>query len=435
MSTQIQDLYSYQQIEKGMRMSKKKIRFGIFGLGRGATLIGCIRESGAEVTAICDYRPAAVAMCREEWFRGQNVEAFTDFELFIHADFDVVLLGNYFCDHAGFAIAAMRAGKHVLSETISNITMAQGVALCRAKEETGMTYALLENYPYFKSNLEMKRLYKEGTLGSLVYAEGEYVHPMSMEEQNSLAPGERHWRNWTPRTYYTTHALAPLMQMTDSIPTRVTAFAAFQPEIAAGTALRTGDAAAIILCQTDTNAVFRITGWACYAPHGNWYRLCCTRGGVEVNHTNNNMMLTYNDWCVPEGKEAFTEYEAQWPDPELGQYADNAGHGGGDFMVINHFIRCLENGEEPYWNVYRATTTASVAILAWRSVLDGGKPYDIPDFRKEEDRLQYENDSISPYPDELYKADIPCSSQPYTPGEEDLQTAREMWKNADYLVR
>ena len=104
-------------------------------------------------------------------------------------------------------------------------------------------------------------------------------------------------------------------------------------------------------------------------------------------------------------------------------------------MVINDFVRCMENNEEPYWNVYRATTTASVAILAWRSVLNGGKSYDIPDFRKEEDRLKYENDNASPYPDELYNVDIPCSSQPYAPSEEDMETAKDMWKNADYLVK
>ena len=79
--------------------------------------------------------------------------------------------------------------------------------------------------------------------------------------------------------------------------------------------------------------------------------------------------------------------------------------------------------------------TASVAILAWLSVLDGGKPYDIPDFHREEDRKLYENDTLSPYPNEKYEADIPCSSQPYAPTEEDLQCARSMWRNADYLVR
>ena len=56
-------------------------------------------------------------------------------------------------------------------------------------------------------------------------------------------------------------------------------------------------------------------------------------------------------------------------------------------------------------------------------MLEGGMPYDIPDFRKEEDRIKYENDDLSPYPPvepEIpesgeYVVDIPCSSKPYTP--------------------
>ncbi len=412
-----------------------KIRFGVFGSGRGGSLIGNIYASGGEVVAICDRRPAAIAQNKIQFPDCKDAAEYSDFDEFIKHDMDAVLLGNYFCEHAEYAIKAMRAGKHVLSETISNITMAEGVALVRAKEESGMTYALLENYPNFKENLEMERLYKEGTLGSLVYAEGEYVHPMSEQEQNMLAPGERHWRNWTPRTYYTTHALAPLMQMTDSMPTKVSAMASFQPEVAKGTALRTGDAAAIILCQTNTNAVFRITGWAMYQPHGSFYRLCCTRGGVETNHSTGKMRLCYNHWCVPEGKEAFSEYDIKWQDEELGKRAENAGHGGGDFFVIYNFIKDLENGREPYWNVYRSTAAASVAILAWRSVLNGNTCYDVPDFRCEEDRKKYEFDTISPYPDENYKVSVPCSSKPYAPTKEDLAKANEYWKNADYLLK
>lgn len=412
----------------------KKIRFGIFGSGRGGALIGNIYASGGEVVAICDRRPAAIAARKVEFPQCRDCAEYDDFEHFIQHDMDVVLLGNYFCEHAGYAIKAMRAGKHVLSETLSNVTMAEGVALCRAKEETGMTYALLENYPYFKENLEMGRLYQEGELGNLVYAEGEYVHAMSMEEQNKLAPGERHWRNWTPRTYYTTHALAPLMQMTNAMPTKVSAMACFQPEGCKGTAIRTGDAAAIILCQTDTNAVFRVTGWANMAPHGSFYRLCGTKAGVE-SHNNGKMRLCYNKWCIPEGEEADREYDVKWPDAKLGMLADEAGHRGGDFMVIYNFIKNLKEGREPYWNVYRATTTASVAVLAWRSILNHNVCYDVPDFRCEEERKKYENDNISPYPDENYRVNIPCSSQPYTPTKEDLESADNCWQNADFLLR
>ncbi len=147
------------------------------------------------------------------------------------------------------------------------------------------------------------------------------------------------------------------------------------------------------------------------------------------------MRISYNGWTTPEGKDQVTEYDIHWQDEELGKLADGAGHGGSDFFVVYNFIKDLEEGREPYWNVYRATAAASVAILAWRSILNNNACYDIPDFRKEEDRRKYELDNISPFPDENYKVSVPCSSKPYAPTEEDLRNANEDWKNCDFLLR
>lgn len=421
---------SWQVPQKENEMGK--LKFGIIGTGRGSNFIGILKACGAELVAYCEndefkkknllkYHPEVEEMLYEDYDEFLKCE-----------EMDAVILANYFCDHAEFAMKAMRAGKHVLSETISNITMAEGVELCRCVEETGKVYALLENYPYQKANLAMEKLYKSGKLGKIVYGEGEYVHPMSRDEQNSLARGKYHWRNWTPRTYYTTHALAPIMQMTDCMPKRITAMASFAPEVAEGTALNTGDAAAIIMVQTDNDAVFRINGWSMFAPHGSHYRLCCTKGGVEMSPTTEKMRITYNHWSKPEDvEEAAKEYDYYWPDESLGKFAEEAGHGGSDFWVVYYFVKALENGEEPYWNVYRATAMASVAILSWRSILNGNIPYDIPDFRREEDRKLYENDRVSPFPDENGNVDVRCSSIPYAPSEEDMKSAEEHWSKME----
>ncbi len=403
------------------------LKFGIVGTGRGSCFIDSLRACGAEVVAYCENNPKK-AQNLLQYHPDMKDILYDDYDEFLKVDMDGVVLANYFCEHASFAIKAMKAGKHVLSETISNTTMAEGVALVRAVEETGKIYALLENYPYFKENLAMGALYKTGKLGKVVYAEGEYVHPMSRDDQNGLAPGKYHWRNWTPRTYYTTHALAPLMMMTDCMPKRVTAMASFAPEVAKDTALNTGDAAAIMMIQTDNDAVLRVNGWSMFAPHGSHYRLCCTRGGAEISPTNGKMRITYNSWTKPEGVEDIaTEVDYDWPEPELGEEASKAGHGGSDFFVVYYFIKAIENGKIPYWNVYRATAMASCAILGWRSIINGNIPYDIPDFSKEEDRLLWENDRITPFPDADGNVTIRCSSKPYAPSAEDMEYAETVW--------
>ena len=403
------------------------LRFGIVGAGRGSCFINSLRASGAEVVAYCESSEEKIKNLLQ-YHPDMEGLIYRDYDEFLKADMDGVVLANYFCEHASFAMKAMRAGKHVLSETISNITMAEGVELVRTVEETGKIYGLLENYPYMKSNLAMEKLYKEGSLGKIVYGEGEYVHPMNQDEQNSLAPGKYHWRNWTPRTFYTTHALAPIMRMTDCMPTRVTAMASFAPEVAEGTALNTGDAAAILMIQTDNNAVFRVNGWSQFFPHGSHYKLCCTKGGCEISPTNGKLRISYAPWAKPEELEhCEADYDYEWPEPELGKYAEEAGHGGSDFWVVYYFVKAIEKGEAPYWNVYRATAMASCAILGWRSILNGNIPYDIPDFSKEEDKKLWENDRISPFPDENGNVDVRCSSIPYGPTAEDMAAAEKKW--------
>ncbi len=69
-----------------------------------------------------------------------------------------------------------------------------------------------------------------------------------------------------------------------------------------------------------------------------------------------------------------------------------------------------------------------VAILSHRSMLEGGKPYDIPDFRLEECRKKYENDRITPfYGTDGSEPNIPCCSHTdYKPTETQLKMFKEM---------
>ena len=73
---------------------------------------------------------------------------------------------------------------------------------------------------------------------------------------------------------------------------------------------------------------------------------------------------------------------------------------------------------------------SSVGILAHRSVLEGGKPYDIPDFRKEEDRLLWENDDLTPFwGDDGSAPTLPCCSHPeHRPTERQMQLYLEELK-------
>ncbi|HOF87812.1 MAG TPA: Gfo/Idh/MocA family oxidoreductase, partial [Armatimonadota bacterium] len=199
-------------------MAERKIRVGVVGVGRGQSFAsGATDVTGMELVALCDTWEERLLEVGKRY----GVATYTDYDTFLAHDMDAVVLANFFHEHAPFAIKALDAGKHVMSETASNATLAEGVALCRAVERTGLTYMLAENYPYTQFNMEMRRVYRTGEIGEVTYAEGEYNHPMAPRDRAAISPGANHWRNWLPSTYYCTHALAPLMYITDTMPVKV----------------------------------------------------------------------------------------------------------------------------------------------------------------------------------------------------------------------
>ena len=377
------------------------VKFGIFGLGRGGAFIESVLKNDGEIVAVCDKSKTKLERFRKGY--GKDLAMYTDFDEFInHEGLEAVMLCNYFSQHAPFAIKALEKGLHVLSECTSNSTMAEGVALVRAAEKSGAIYMLSENYPFMVFNQEMRRVYRGGTLGKVLFAEGEYNHPFDLDGQRDaylqLFPFPEHWRNHIPRTYYITHSLAPLMYITGARPVRVSAFPCFAPIEEYGIqGSVVGDRAAIIMTLNDDDSVFRVTGTAAFGAHEVSYRVCGTKGQIEnVRGRGNYVMLRYNNWQRPEGAQSDMMYAPGWP-ADVRKLVGSAGHGGGDFFVIREFFNCIREGRRPEFDEYFGTTCASVGILAFRSVQERGVPYDLPDFHKEEDRKKYENDTLTPF--------------------------------------
>lgn len=404
-----------------------KPRIGIFGLGRGQNFIKNSINNGFSIVAFCDADQKKLDLAKS---RVADAVCYTNFDEFIQHDMDAVVLVNYFHEHTPFAIKAMEAGKHVLSECMASSTLAECVELVRAVERTGMKYSMGENYPFMTRNIEMRKLYQSGALGRLIYSHGEYIHPASVESTNQFTRGEYHWRAWTPRTYYLSHSLGPLMYITGATPRTITAASAYAPELCKGTAKHVSDGIAVMLCNMDDGSISTFTGSGAVAGHGNWYRIACLDGFTEtVRGHDEKLRVSYNEWSKSPDKFKTMDYI---PNIEGADVADNivkeSGHWGGDYWIMNHFKKLIQNEEETYFDVYRSTAMAAVAILGWRSVLENGKTFEIPDFKKEEDRKKYENDTLSPFPKADGSVDIPCCKKEYIPTEEDKATALAIWK-------
>lgn len=398
-----------------------ELKIGVFGVGRGMDLARNFMMLNCDIVAICDSREERLRKPANEL--GNSVKVYSDFDSFIEHDMDAVILANDFHEHAGYAIKCFEKGLHVFSECISNSTMAEGVELVKAFQKSTSIYMLAENYPQMIFNREIKRICDGGTLGKFIYAEGEYNHPVNPNDdafRDQYVYYPKHWRNYLPVSYYITHSLGPIMWATGAAPKRVTALAAFAPgNHDALISRNSGDVAAIITTLNDDDSIFRVTGCARFGGHHCSYRVCGTEGQIEnVRGTDNKVMLRYNPWSKPDNCEEVNFYTPNWNDPDE-EKIKASGHGGGDYITARTFVNCIKQGKQPEhpFDIYSAVNMSSVAILAHRSVLQGGMPFDIPDFRKEEDCFKFEKDTLSPfYNSDGNEPSIPCSSHPdYSP--------------------
>lgn len=411
----------------------KPIRVGVVGVGRGEMFMLQAPAAGMQLVAICDTWKDRL----REAGKKHGVATYTEYDKFLAHDLDAVVLANYFHEHAPFAIKALKAGKHVMSECAACSTLAEGVALCRAVEKTGKIYMFAENYPFTAFNLDLARLYRAGEIGRVLYGEGEYNHPMSFESHQAIAPGLRHWRNNLPATYYCTHALAPLMAITDTMPTRVNGLSVSLPKDSHTLRLwKQQDVAGIILATMDNGAVFKLiqTGMP---GHSIFYRLHGEDGLIETGRGPGywgpgNIRIVHDEWDLKKGQVPESSYYPQFPD--WAQGALKAGHGGGDWFTNHYFAQAIRTGKQPYLNVYRGVAMSVVGILAWKSVLDNGNGYEVPDFQKESSRRKWENDAWRPL--DLNDPNAPPVN---SRGKREihpagLKAARRVWKNIGYCA-
>jgi len=412
---------------------KTPIRVGVVGVRRGESFVKDLANiDDMKLVAICDTWKSRL----EQAGRTYGVATYIEFDEFLRHEMDAVVLANHFHEHAPFAIKALEAGKHVMSETAANTTLAEGVALCRAVERSGLIYMLAENYAYTTFSQEMRRLYRDGEIGEVAYAEGEYNHPMADEQRVRLAPGVNHWRNWIPSTYYCTHALAPLMYITDRMPQKVNGLSIARPDMPAGT-IRRSDPGSVMLCRMDNGSVFRIFGIV-LPGHSNWYRVHGSSGAMELTRGPGYfgpglVRVWHEEWQRPDRQPCERAYLPDWPEgtPPAAR-SNRSEHGGADFWTSYQFAQAITANRQPYLDVYRAVAMSSVGILGWRSALADGAPFEVPDFASEADRARYADDHWSPWPEHAGPGQPPPSILgDIEPSPEALENALRIWQDME----
>ena len=343
------------------------LRIGVAGLRRGRSLLGVFHHHrDTDVVAVCDPK----ADRREAVAEGFGVQAgFDDYERFLDADMDVVVVATPAPAHAAQAVAAMQAGKHVLSEVPAAYSLAECREIVAAVEQTGRTYMMAENMNDIHYVREWKALIQGGEIGDVFYAEAEYVH-----DCRSLMATPDNWRATMPPIYYCTHSLGPLLDILDDrcvSAVGMTTGCHTAPELGV-TDMEVG------LFRTEKGRVLKVLCGFSIArePAMHWQVFYGTRGTLE------NRRVPWEEAKIfREGSEKMQAVPAQTADPHAPPEATAGGHGSSEFYMVDGFIQAVLAGTTPPIDVYRSMDFSVPGLCAHMSAEQGGVPVAVPDFR------------------------------------------------------
>ena len=366
----------------------KKLKIGIAGVRGLSTVMGLNALPDVEITALCDLDEDVLEK-KGDKLNIAKEHRYRIFDDMLESDIDAVIIATPMQCHVPQAIAALEAGKHVMSEVTAGVTMDELFWLCETVEKYGKTYMMAENYLYTPQVQLVRELVRRGMFGECYYAEGSYLHNL-----NGLfvyPSGKTSWRSFWQcgkrGAFYPTHSLGPVMQWFPG--DRITEISTFSPGIYNDYGLRQ-DSGTTTMCRMESGKLAQIRV-DCMSPRPHnmtHYFLQGTKGAYQSaqgfgdkdkisfvgegnpdSHMKWQALTDYNEYLPERYRTATDEQKA-------------AGHGGGDFFLVADFINAIRTGESPIVDVYTACEWTAVGLLSELSVVNNGRTIEVPNFRK-----------------------------------------------------
>lgn len=150
---------------------------GIVGLGSvaGAHIKNLKQVSGANVTAVCSRRDLDEERLEREY--GIPLKVYNDYaEMLRDPSIDVVDICTPHPFHAEQAIAAARAGKHLIIEKPVALTYEETRAVREVIHQTGVRACVCLELRFSGHATAIQSMIREGLLGELHYGEVDYYH-------------------------------------------------------------------------------------------------------------------------------------------------------------------------------------------------------------------------------------------------------------------
>jgi predicted dehydrogenase len=347
-----------------------KLRLGVVGLRFG--------EAWARIYAAHpDVALAALCDLEEERARALAAElgvarVARSFDELLSTDAEAVHLVTPAPLHAEQAIAALRAGKHVLCAVPAAMTLAECRRLVDAVEETGRCYMMAETSNYYPEVVHAKRLAEEGKFGRLFYCESDYLHDLAPLWRDTA--GQPTWRMGLPPMLYPTHNTGPIVWVTGQRMVEVTA-------------LGWGDVDAPWRSRYENPHTLEVALFRLADGTAAKVSVCWQIGRREtVRFAFYGTEMSFESGAVPWEKHKLLTLRGETPVTPMLPYErlpaaliPHRGHSGSHPFIAHDFVRAVRDGTRPPIDVYEAVAYIAPGICAHQSALEG-RPVAIPRF-------------------------------------------------------
>ncbi|MCK5703125.1 MAG: Gfo/Idh/MocA family oxidoreductase [Cyclobacteriaceae bacterium] len=411
-------LSNYSMVQAAPK-DEKPLRIGFVGVGsRGSYhLDAALGIEGVVVPALCDIKDAHLHRAKR-WVEGTGQptpnlygKSDTDFvRMCEQEELDVVICATSWKWHAQVCIAAMKNGKHAVSEVPIILTLDEAWEVVETSEKTGKWATLALEQALLESNYAMGvlNMIRQGVFGEVIHCVGGYVHDLRMVKFN---PEEEPWRlqHSIDRNgnLYPDHPMNKIMAMMNinhgdrlDYIVSVSSGATMLNEYAKNYYGEGHPYAKLPMAQGDVNVSLLRTvkdkmitlNFDTNTPHPRGiFKVQGTKGvflgsrGIGTN--------IYIDGISPESHqwESAEKWIEEYQHPLVKNYNPPPrkeairGHGsqGMKTPLTWHLLaQALRAGEVPYFDVYDSVTSSAVSPLSEASVAKKGQPVQFPDFTK-----------------------------------------------------
>jgi len=368
-------------------MADRKVKVAIVGLGFGAEFIPIYQKHpNADMYAVCRRNRAELNKIGDAAGIAKRYDKYED--VLADPQVDFVHINSPIPDHARMSIAALKAGKHVMSTVPMATTIDECRQICELVKTTGLKYMMAETVVYSREFLFIKEMYTKGELGKIQFMQAS--HPQDMEGW------PEYWERMIPM-HYATHVVSPVLGLVNGRAEYVSCFGS--GTINASLAEKSGNPFAVESCHIkikDSDIAAHI--WRFLFDTARQYRESFDVYGSKKSF----------EWTLVEGEEHVV-HTAKKPEPEIParvkvpdyahllpaeirpftrtiqdaehlSFIQGGGHGGSHPHLVNEFVSALVQDRDPWPNAVTSANWTCVGICAHQSATQGGAIVRLPDF-------------------------------------------------------